>query len=65
MVSSKVIARTLQGETMEKCNECSREVATLTLEWNADTGWRGVCRACRLVPTASAPGQFTFIRIGE
>ena len=49
---------------MEQCGVCGAATGKPILEWNADTGWRYVCDAHRLVPTVSGPGEWHFVRVG-
>lgn len=50
---------------VEQCGACGTATSALLLEWNADTGWRYVCDAHRLVPTVTGPGQWQFVRVGD
>ena len=50
---------------MVRCNDCRNYSSDTTLAWDDAAGWHALCGDCRLVPIATAPGKFAFIKIGD
>ena len=59
------VLRQLGGIMQDKCDKCDTEPTDITLTWNSELGWHGLCNNCKLVPALTQAGRLAFIRVGD